>query len=245
MKKYLPRITFLVLAFFIGTALFCFSACEKIEDSTNPQPKHSIENGSPYSVIDKNTIIIKPFDASFEIPENWLEYDREKNIFLNCSELNHVETEYGGGFDDEDNQILNAAIPFKDCGAHFGDKGWDNHLWNDLQGRVYITTLSEGEIAKRIEINGLEKASKVFEEASVKTSENNGWQHKKLAVLDAPTHFMLFKEICFYYRSFDNKTVIFAFLHADSYEEEINSILSSFNWQRNRKETLKKKLQIK
>lgn len=229
MKKHTLYISVFLLTFILSTTFICFNAWERIQSTVNPIPYHSIENGSPYSVIDKNKITIKPFDDSFEIPEKWLEYTREKNIFLDCNELNNVKTEYGGGFDYEDNQVINASIPFKDCAAHFGDKGWDNHLWNDLQGRVYMTDLTVSEISERIEKQGLNKAKNVFEKASVESKKYGDWYYKSLDVLDAPTHFILSKEICFYYRSNKNKTVVFSFIHADRYKDEIDLILDSFD----------------
>lgn len=230
MKKYFFRAAVAILAFFIGTTLIYFTFWEKLKDLITPKSIHSIENGSPYSTVEGNKITIKPYDARFEIPKQWLEYTREKNIFLNCSELEKIRPEYGINFDEEDGQVMDAVIPFKDCAAHIGDKGWDNGLWNDIQGRVYITNLTLDEISQTIERNGLYKASSVFEDAKIESSKYGDWEHKKLKVLDAPTHFMLYKEICFYYRTFGNKTVVFTFLHADKYEKEIDSILKSFDW---------------
>lgn len=230
MKKYLFRFAVSLLAFLIGTTFIYFTLWERIKDSITPKSIHSIENGSPYSTIEGNKITIKPYDASFEIPKEWLEYTREKNIFLNCGELEKIKPEYGINFDEEDGQVMDAVIPFRDCAAHFGDKGWNNSNWNDIQGRVYVTDLTLDEIAEKIDKNGLGKASSVFEDAKVETSKYGDWEHKKLKVLDAPTHFMLYKEICFYYRPFGNKTVVFTFLHADRYEKEIDLILNSFKW---------------
>jgi hypothetical protein len=245
MKKYITRFGVLILAFLIGTTFIYLTAWEKITAFITPKSKHSVENGSPFSTIDKNKITIKPFNASFDIPEKWLEYTREKNIFLNCSEIEKINFEYGINFDEESGQVLDAVIPFENCAANFGDKGWGNANWNDIQGRVYVTNLTSNEVGEKIEKNGFNKASNVFEKASVKSSKYSDWQHKSLDVLDAPTHFMLFKEICFYYRAFDDKTVVFTFLHADKYENEINLILSSFKWQTKDNKPSQKNLQIK
>ncbi len=245
MKKYIIRFGVLILAFLVGTTFIYLTAWEKITDFITPKSKHSVENGSPYSTIDKNKITIKPFNGGFEIPEDWLEYRGEKNIFLNCGELDKVVNEYKIDFDKEDAEVMDAVIPFENCAAHFGDKGWGNSNWNDIQGRVYVTNLTLDEVSERIEKAGLNKASSVFEKASVKSSEYSDWQHKSLDVLDAPTHFMLYKEICFYYRAFDDKTVVFTFLHADKYENEINLILSSFKWQTKDNKPSEKNLQTK
>lgn len=118
----------------------------------------------------------------------------------------------------------------EDCAAHFGDRGWGNYLWNDLQGRVYVVDSTPEEIAARIERQGLSKALNVFEGASL-TSENYGaWQKRTLNITDAPTHFILMKNLDFYYRSFGNKTIVFVFLHAGGFDKTINGILNSFKW---------------
>jgi hypothetical protein len=154
--------------------------------------------------------------------------------------LNNINFEYGINFDKEDGEVMDAVIPFEYCAAHFGDKGWGNSNWNDIQGRVYVTNLTLDEVSEKIEKNGLDKASSLFEKASVESSAYKDWEHKSLNLLDAPTHFILVKEMCFYYRMFDNKTVVFIFLDAERHEKEIGFILSSFNWRNKDKKTPKK-----
>jgi selenocysteine-specific translation elongation factor len=45
--------------------------------------------------------------------------------------------------------------------------------------------------------------------------------------MDAPTHFILFKRIDFYYLPFDDKAVVFGFVAASGFENKISSILES------------------
>ena len=230
MKKYIFRFGVLTLTFLVGTTFIYVIAWEKITDLITPKSKHSVENGSPYSTIDKNKITVKPLNASFEIPEDWLKYTREKNIFLVCGELQKINFEYGINFNEEDGQVMNSVIPFEYCAAHFGSKEWGIGNTDHLQGRVYVTNLTMDEVNKKIEKDGLDKAKSVFERASLKESASyNNWQFKSFDILDAPTHAFSIKEICFYYRSFGNKTVVFTF--TDKYEDEINFILNSFTWQ--------------
>ncbi len=134
------------------------------------------------------------------------------------------------GSDEEDAQVINSVLSFENCAAHVGDKGWGNYLWNDLQGRVYVVDLTPEEIAARIETQGLSKALSVFENASLITETYGEWQKRTLNITDAPTHFILNKNLDFYYRSFGSKTVIFVFLHAWGFDETINQIQSSFRW---------------
>ncbi len=231
-KKYSICFGVLILAFLLGTSFTYLNAGEKITDLITPKSKHSVENGSPYSTIDVNKITIKPFEASFDIPEKWLEYTREKNIFLNCSEMDKIDFEYGINFNEEDGQVMDAVIPFEYCAAHFGSKGWGISNVDHLQGRVYVTNLTVDEVSKKIEKDGLNKATRIFERASLKNSSKyNDWQYKSLDILDAPTHALNNKEICFYYRAFNNRTVVFTFLYKGGYENEINFILNSFKWQ--------------
>lgn len=231
MKKYIHRLIVSVLAFFVGTATIPFFACDKIETLIFPAAIHSSDNNSPYSLLEGTTVRLKPYDAIFVIPESWLTPRPERNLNLSWQELNEVHRNNGyDEFDGEDAQVINSVISFENCAAHVGDKSWGNSLWNDLQARVYVVDIKPEEIAERIEKQGLKKALNVFEEASL-TSENYGeWQKRRLDILDAPTHFMLNKNIDFYYRPFANRTVVIVFIHAGGHDETINQILSSFRW---------------
>jgi len=230
MKKYIVRFLVAILAFSIGTATIYFFAWDKIKNFNPYKVTHSVENNSPYSVLEGTTVRIKPYDATFEIPEGWLTPKPvptpAKNLYLSHQDLN--ELYWNDGSDREDAEVINSVLSFENCAAHFGDRGWGNYLWNDLQGRVYIVDLTPEEIATRIEKQGLSKAVSVFERASLKSESYGVWQKQTLDILDAPTHFMLYKDLDFYYRPFDNKTVVFVFLHADRFEKEINLILNSF-----------------
>ena len=179
------------------------------------------------------------YNATFEIPESWLTPkpapdNHIKNLFLNWQDLNELNLIDGeeNGFDEESAQVINSVLPFENCAAHVGDKGWGNGLWNDLQGRIYVTDLTPDEITARVEKQGLGKAAEVFERASVKFGGHGRWEKKTLNVLDAPSwgDFISIKNLEFYYRSFDNKTVVIVFLRADKFEKEIDLILDSFKW---------------
>jgi hypothetical protein len=231
MKKYMHRLTIAILAFFVGTAIVYFFAWDKITTLIFPTAIHSSENNSPYSLLEGTTVWLKPYDATFDIPESWLTPRPERNLNLSWQELNEVHRNNGHDeFDGEDAQVMASVISFENCAAHVGDKGWGNSLWNDLQARVYVVDLKPEEIAERIEKQGLNKASDVFEEASLSSGNYGEWHKQTLGVLEAPTHFMLQKNIDFYYRSFAGRTVVFVFIQAGGYDEVINQILSSFRW---------------
>lgn len=187
-------------------------------------------------MLDGTTILIEPYGASFEIPASWLTPkpslpdNRTKNLFLSWADLNEVDRidREINGFDSEDADVINAVLPFEDCVAHVGDRGWGNGLWNDLQARIYITNLTPQEIETSIENKGLKTAAANFEEASLKTDKYRSWTKHSFKILDAPTHFLLFKSLDFYTRCENDLTVVFVFLHADSFEKEISMLLDSF-----------------
>jgi hypothetical protein len=92
--------------------------------------------------------------------------------------------------------------------------GWGSYLWNDLQGGVYVVGLTPEEVAAGIEKRGLSKALKVFEGASSSSESRGMWWKQTLNITDAPTHFILAKDMDFYFRPFGDKTVVLAFSRA-------------------------------
>ena len=232
MKKYMLRLLVAILTFFIGTATIYLFAWDTINPLNPFGATHSSESNSPYSVLEGKTVRLKPYDATFDIPESWLTPNTvptpAKNLHVSWQDLN--ELYWNDGRDAEDAQVINSVLSFEDCAAHVGDRGWGNYLWNDLQGRAYVVNLTPEEIAARIETRGLDKALSVFEGASLASENHGAWQKLTLNIMDAPTHFILMKDLDFYYRSFGNKTVVFVFLHAGGFDETIDGILNSFKW---------------
>lgn len=234
MRKYIARFSIAILAFAIslGAIYFFVFVWDDVKFLAFYTETHSLEKNSPYSVLEGSTIRIKPYDATFTIPDGWLTPnpipEPAKNLYLDYDDLNALY--WNDGSDEEDAQVINSVLSFDNCAAHFGDRGWGNYMWNDLKGRVYIVNQTTEEVATRIEKQGLRKASSVFERASLKSDQYGLWQRKTLDILDAPTHFMLYKDLDFYYRPFGDKTVVFVFLHADRFEKEITLVLDSFKW---------------
>ncbi len=243
MKKYTFRLFVAVLAFFVGTTVIYFSAWDIIKSSipteiiSSKQIIHSAENNSPYSVLEGAVVRIKPYDATFEIPESWITYkslsiEPPKNLYLSwqdLNELNHLD--FNNGFSDEDDaQVMRSVIAFENCATHVGSMSWGNGNTNDLQARVFVVDSNSQEITEKIKNQGLSKARSVFKSAEL-ASENYGtWEKQKLSVLKTGSHTLLTKDIDFYYRSFGNKTVIFVFVHQWGWDEKIKEILDSFNW---------------
>ena len=224
MKKHVLRLSIAVLTFFIGTAASYFS-------TWSIRGIQSADTDRPYSVLQGTTVQIHPFGATFEIPESWLTPnplpEPEKNLYLSRQDL--YELPWNNGRDSEDAAVMDAVLPFAQCAAHFGDRGWGNYFWNDLQGRVYVVDSTPAEISVKIETSGFQKAAIVFENAEMSWEKYGNWQKLSLTVIDAPTHFILTKDLDFYYRPVAGKTVVLVFLHAGGFGPTIRQILDSFD----------------
>jgi hypothetical protein len=229
-----------VLVAMAGFVVFVgYQNTKEIRRTLTPAVIHSKEKNSPYSTLTGTTVQIQPYGASFEIPEAWLTQrpapdNNVKNLFLSWEDLNEVNRidRKPYGFDTEDAEVINAVLPFEDCVAHVGDRGWGNSLWNDLQARIYITQLRPEEIVRRLETAGLRTAQSNFEDASFEVSKYKEWSKFTFKILDAPTHFILYKRLAFFLRRENDATVVFVFLHADPFEEEIALLLNSFRWEK-------------
>jgi hypothetical protein len=229
MSKYTYRLSAAVLAFSLGMVSFHLPrwgrALETVFRTT-----HVSGYNRPYSVLEGNTIRIKPYDATFQIPETWLIPitlpEPAQNLYLSRKELDRIFWKQGR--DEEDAQVINAVLPFEDCAAHVGDRDWGNYFWNDLQARVYIVDLTPEEITKRIADGGLTKARSVFEGVLFRLGHSGDWHKVTLQIMDAPADFILMKDLDFYYRPMGMKTVVFVFLHSGGFQPTIDGILSSF-----------------
>lgn len=234
------RIVIAVIVSIAGIVVFgVYHNTNEIRRVLIPAVIHSEAKNSPYSTLIGSTVHIQPYGASFEIPEAWLTQrpapDKNvKNLFLSWADLNEVNQldRELNGFDTEDAEVINAVLPFEDCVAHVGDRGWSNALWTDLQARIYITQLTPEEIVQRLETDGIRIAQSNFEDASLESDKYKDWNKYAFKILDAPTHFMLFKRLAFFLRRENDATVVFVFLHADPFDEEIALLLNSFRWEK-------------
>lgn len=234
------RLIIAVIVAMVGFVVFIgYQNIKEIRRTLTPAVIHSEQNNSPHSTLDGTTVHIHPHGASFQIPEEWLTQrpgpDRNvKNLFLSWADLNEVNQidrdPYGS--DTEDAEVINSVLPFEDCVAHVGDRGWGNYLWDDLQARVYITPSAPEEIVRRLETDALRTAQSNFEDVSFEASKYKEWSKFTFKILDAPTHFMLYKRLAFFLRRENDATVVFVFLHADPFEDEIALLLNSFRWEK-------------
>lgn len=98
------------------------------------QRTHSAEADSPYAVLEGRTIRLKPVEFTFQIPEEWLQQDQVRKLHLSWEELDGMSKikPHGIDFDGENAAVMDAVISFDRCAAHFGSKGWNNGLWNEV-----------------------------------------------------------------------------------------------------------------
>jgi len=219
--------------FAVAIAVYLF-VWDRLKTSLPLDYVHTAEKNSPYGRLDGDLIRIEPYHASFEIPHEWLTPKPiptpSKNIHLSYQDLNDLY--WNEGSDAEEAQVINSVLPFQDCAAHFGDRGWGNYLWNDLQGRLYVVDTPPNELKAAIDRYGLPKAQSNFEGVKIIDGTHGSWSLRTLDILDAPSwsDFMYSKRLDFYYQRFGDKTAVIVFLHTDKFENEINLILDSFRW---------------
>ena len=132
------------------------------------------------------------------------------------------------GDNQPDAEIMDSVLPFELSAAHVGSKGWGNYLTTDLQARVYIIDKNVEALRQAVEKEGLERARSVYKTAELKAKLHDGWEGRVMSVLETGEHTLLFKDIDFYYRSFNGKTVVFVFVHQSGWDEKIVQMLNSF-----------------
>ncbi|HMT07854.1 MAG TPA: hypothetical protein PKA82_07605 [Pyrinomonadaceae bacterium] len=232
------------LAILIAISSFFLIACNSVNGPiyrlpVYPKPlDHSAENNSPYSVVEGENLRIKPFEATFAIPPSWITYqpisiEPDRNLYLSWQDLNELEKfdfNHSLGFDINDALVIRTALPYSDCAAHIGSMSWGNGNSNDLQVRVFVVEATSQEITDGINSQGLTKAKEVFDEAKLKSGYYGPWKKEILSVLETGSHTLLFKDLTFYHREFENNSVVFVFIHQSGWDETIQRMLTSFKW---------------
>jgi hypothetical protein len=138
-----------------------------------------------YATRENRTILLHPSEVSFQIPQDWLDWNSEfhNNLHLTHRELERVQFA-SGEWDSEYSDVVNSALPFEDCAAHIGGEGWgrEGASFADLQVRAYVTDLSSDEILKRISGSAFSTAKRVSSEvmrepaAQVNFMQDGQWQ---------------------------------------------------------------------
>src|SRR4051794_37570627 len=136
MRKYLARIVIGLAIVFAAVWVMYLFGWNRVRTSLPLSYVHTAEKNSPYASLDGNLIRVEPYHASFEIPRAWLTPrpipTPSKNLHLSYQDLNDLY--WCDESDAEEAQVINSVLSFQDCAVHFGDKGWGNYIWNDLQG---------------------------------------------------------------------------------------------------------------
>lgn len=139
------------------------------------------------------TIQLHPSGITFQVPQDWLEWDAQfhNNFHLSHRELRSVRIGHGE-WDSEYGSVVNASLPFEHCAAHVGGEGWgwQGVSFGDLQVRAYVTSLSAEDVLLRVKMQGFRAAENIAEgqdgfaaggKALFSASTEQGWQQATIA----------------------------------------------------------------
>jgi hypothetical protein len=137
------------------------------------------------------TIRLHPSDVTFQIPQEWLDWDAEfhNNLHLTHAQLRSVRLGHGE-WDFEYGEVVNSALPFENCAVHVGGEGWgwSGVSFGDLQVRAYISELRTRQILSAISAQGFKTAQRIAERehngensVSLSTSAKDNWQHVEIS----------------------------------------------------------------
>jgi hypothetical protein len=187
------------------------------------------------AVLRGRTIEI-PRRASFEIPQEWLDWQAEFHnaIHLSPDELAKVRVA-DSEWDTEYAEILNALLPFSSCVAHAGGEGWGKNAvsYGDVQMRVYIVDVSPKQIMRRMAKVGPAQAFRYSKKVSLSRSRFKKWQRVTLSYDLWYSDYGGTANVDVFSRVFGNQTFVLAFMYADSLQKprgEVAQIVKSFTW---------------
>jgi len=234
--RYNGTLSVFLFVVLVGGTLISCSDVERISRRLSSRATHSRENRSPVSTLEGTTVNISPYEASFEIPTEWLSEDARnknpigprENLYISWEQLDQLPNLNGDN--EPDAEIMDSVLPFELCAVHVGSKPWGNYLTTDLEARVYVIDQNPVGFRDSLEKQGLERARGVYKTAELKTKQHGGWEGRVMSVLETGEHTLLFKDIEFYYRAFDGKTVVFVFVHQSGWDKTIAEMLDSFRW---------------
>jgi len=200
----------------------------------------SQDAASHFATRHGSTIRLSPIGASFRIPEDWLEWNRQfhNNLHLSRRELEKVK-EATGEWDTEYSKVVNASLPFDHCSVHVGGEGWGAKgvSFGDLQMRAYVSDQSEMELEKRISEHGFTAAKAVRKdsdaEAKIAADKVGEWDRIIITYCLWYGDYGGSGQVEFYISSFNGHTAVLVFMHARGAEQDktVRQILGSFSWQ--------------
>jgi len=196
--------------------------------------------GLRHSIGDLVTLHVN--GLQLKVPSEWEKRDqsKEKCIYLTPQELSEVR-DSTSEWNKEYAHLLNTVLPYDNCIAQLGEESWDQGVsFRDLQMRIYVLKNSPQEISSWIESRGLRTAKELTRQTitRLKSSRAKGfvgeisknlssvlwngkrgrWQRFKVS------YFVPYEDdggkanVDFRLSSLGNKTVVLAFMYADTYD---------------------------
>ncbi len=204
------------------------------DDAPAPQPETPTKQF--FSTRQGRTITLHPLRATFDVPEDMVEwFEKFKNNFhLSREELAMVE--HGEGeWDTEYGLVCNATMPFAQCCAHVGDEGWgkDAVAFSDLQVRVYVLEKKIDDVGREIAEKAAAKVKDITKApAKVTTEDTTPWKRWAFAYPRWYEDYGATAHVDFRARQFGEYTVVFAFMYTNyqSQEARIRAMLEHFVW---------------
>ncbi len=229
----------------LGIALLLLCCVVSVAQSTRKVPHARLSN---------YTIELEPFNATFTIPQNWVELYHEEgfnNLYLTRDQLDKVREAGETEWDADYARIVDAVLAFEHCAVHAGGDGWgkDSRLYNDLQMRVYVGTWAVATIEKLIKEQAVPVAKEIAKQSreKQKLATEGGlpmelseevfeqklvgkWRKSKIALPLWYHDYGGTGNIEFYVRSFTGETVTLVFMYASgaSQAKSIPEIVASF-----------------
>lgn len=194
------------------------------------------EPAQAHAVLRARTIQLKPAGGSFQIPQQWLDWQAKyrDNIHLSPAELTSVHVA-DDEWDKEYAEIVNALLPFGSCVAHAGGEGWGKSAvsYGDVQMRAYIVEMNPQQIMERMAKEGPSQAFQYSKKVSLSRSEFKNWQRVTLSYDLWYSDYGGTANVDVFSRVFGTQTVALVFMYADSLRDprgQVAKIVKSFQW---------------
>jgi hypothetical protein len=231
------------MPFFLLTAISCLVSMAGSAILAEP----------PQATFSGTTIRLEPSGATFDLPDDWIEWyrDRHDNLHLNRAELQKVKDAIAY-FDADYARVVNAVLPFESCAIHAGGEGWGSESRSvaDLQMRAYLGDWSLKTLQRLIAEKGLSTARNIsHRETGMSTSKDilfrkdvvSEWHRSAIRFpvkyRDNVDEVYGGANVEFYVRSFGADTVVLVFMYSDpcTQKKYMQTIFSSFKHPKNGK----------
>jgi hypothetical protein len=198
-----------------------------------------MKRAKPTASLDGRSITLRPLDATFEIPQSWLDWhvnhdNNRDNLHVTPAELENVRVGEGE-WDKEYAEVVNSVLPFKDCVAHLGGEGWGKQSVSfvDVQMRVYLVEASPQKVQEKMSIVGVKAASNFSEQVSVKQSQYGQWHRVILRYSLWYRDYGGEANVDVFTQAIGNRTVVLVFMYSPDpggQSDDVPAIVKSFTW---------------